>query len=123
MPTSGVGEMKKSYDAEAKGNVYQLEGHKVMMPPLGPDHGGRASLNITHRYLVFQIFIAAGDHFQIELAIRDKGSVRFILENLTKLVQKTPYVYRRSQRNSLQRHARKNTERLYCTRVVAQFVH
>ena len=53
MQTPGVGEMKKSYDSEAKGNIYTLEGHKVMMPPLGPDHGGRASLNITHRFLVF----------------------------------------------------------------------
>jgi hypothetical protein len=75
MPTAGSGDLKKSFDQEAKGNVYLMEGHKVMMPPLGPDHGGRASLNITHRYLVFQIWIGPGDHFQIELAIRDKGSV------------------------------------------------
>jgi hypothetical protein len=68
------------FEQEAKGNVYLLEGHKVMMPPLGPEHGGRASLNITHRYLVIQLLAAEGDNFQIELAIKDKGGVSILAD-------------------------------------------
>jgi hypothetical protein len=63
------------FDSEAKGNVYMMEGHKVFMPPVGSDHGGRTSLNIAHRFLIFQILANPGDQFQIELAIKDKGSV------------------------------------------------
>lgn len=63
MSSTSAGELKKQFEAEAKGNVYTLEGHKVMMPPLGPENGGRASLNITHRFLVFQILANPGDQF------------------------------------------------------------
>lgn len=75
--SGSAGELKKLFEAEVKGNIYTMEGHKVMMPPLGPENGGRASLNISHRFLVFQILASPGDQFQIELAIKDKGSVRF----------------------------------------------
>ena len=65
--------LKKDFDGTIKGNVFVLEGHKVQIPSATADKG--AKLEIVHRYLVLQMFLASGDPFSLELQIKDKQNV------------------------------------------------
>eukprot|EP00347_Sterkiella_histriomuscorum_P008665 403344229 len=89
---SHQGEAKKDFDSSIKGNVYYLEGHKIIMPAIsnnenmGGGGGSKTSqiqnlsqtgkLDIIHRYLVIQMFLAPGDPFSCELHIKDKHNNR-----------------------------------------------
>jgi hypothetical protein len=82
-------ELKKDFDASIKGNVYFVEGHKVIMPAVNSaaadsnknqvQTSQTGKLDIIHRYLVIQIFLASGDPFSCELHVKDKNNVYEII--------------------------------------------
>ncbi len=57
-------QLKKEFDGSIKGNVFLLEGQKIVIPG-GGDKGSK--LEIVHRYLVLQVYLASGDPFSLEL--------------------------------------------------------
>lgn len=61
-----------------KGNVYILEGHKMALPS-NTANGSQGKIDVIHRYLVLQLYLASGDQFSMELSLRDKGNVIFPL--------------------------------------------
>ena len=59
-----TGDLKKDFDPSVKGNVYFLEGHKLIIPSSTSgaetsklSASNSNSLNIIHRYLIFQLFL------------------------------------------------------------------
>ena len=67
--------LKKDFDSTIKGNVFLMEGHKILIPS-ATDKSAIGKLEIVHRYLVLQVFLASGDPFSLELQVRDKQNVR-----------------------------------------------
>ena len=72
--------MKKDFDNTIKGNVFIVDGQKVLVNPCAAGEkkdGGK--VEVVHRYLVIQMFLAAGDSFSLELQVRDKQNVSSII--------------------------------------------
>lgn len=72
--------MKKDFDNTIKGNVFIVDGQKVLVNPSAAGEkkdGGK--VEVVHRYLVIQMFLAPGDSFSLELQVRDKQNVSSII--------------------------------------------
>jgi Protein of unknown function (DUF667) len=69
--------LKKDFDNTIKGNVYIVEGQKVLVNPSAAGGGDKkeGKVEIVHRYLVIQMYLASGDSFSLELQVRDKQNV------------------------------------------------
>jgi hypothetical protein len=111
---SGQGELKKDFDGSLKGNVFFLEGHKIIMPSASSSNeGGKhltsstGKLDIVHRYLVIQMFLASGDPFSLEVQFKDKTNVSFhnCTHHLLLSAQKKTYVFRWHEGNRYQFNA------------------
>ena len=92
---SHPGELKKDFDSALKGNTYYLDGHKIIIPAVsGQGENGKqqtGKLDIIHRYIVMQIYLASGDPFSFEIHIRDKHNV--IIFNL-RIIKILTYLFR-----------------------------
>jgi len=72
--------LKKDFDNTIKGNVFIVDGQKVLVNPSAAGEkkdGGK--VEVVHRYLVIQMFLAPGDSFSLELQVRDKQNVSSII--------------------------------------------
>lgn len=89
--TTSSQELKKDFDNTIKGNVFVIDGQKVLLPSYFEKKDPK--LDIVHRYLVLQIYIQQGDNFNLELQIRDKNNVSNITLILL-LESEKAYVHR-----------------------------
>lgn len=75
-----------------------MEGQKVLVNPAAAGDKKDGKVEIVHRYLVMQMYLASGDSFSIELQVRDKQNVRrkfliFMRFILISVESKKTYVY------------------------------
>lgn len=76
--------LKKDFDSTIKGNVYIVEGQKLVLPANNNTSSNTAAaaqgkLDIIHRYLVLQMYLGSGEQFSMEITLRDKSNVSYIL--------------------------------------------
>ena len=59
--------------------MFIVDGQKVLInPSAAGDKKDGAKVEVVHRYLVIQMYLASGDTFSLELQVKDKQNVRSI---------------------------------------------
>ncbi|KAJ8301141.1 hypothetical protein KUTeg_020128 [Tegillarca granosa] len=86
------GGIKRMYDKEVKSYVYSLEGTPATTRMQLPKDSSRHSLTLVQRFLIFQISVAKGQDFSIEIGVTDLGNNkrRLLFSSSQKETQVTP---------------------------------
>ena len=59
--------------------MFIVDGQKVLInPSAAGDKKDGGKVEVVHRYLVIQMYLASGDTFSLELQVKDKQNVRSI---------------------------------------------